>query len=216
MSTQSDLAYKIIGAMPKLRAVGPPIAVGLYRLLAEGEPVTLTRLAESLNLHEGSVRETISQWPGIYYDATKAVIGFWGLALPEMPHRFQVDGRTLYTWCAWDSLFIPEIIGKTAHVASTDPITREKVSMVVEPNGVKELEPPGTVVSFLAPNTVFDADIIQSFCHYVNFFGSRESGERWTSEHHETFLLSVDQAYELGRLTNARFRGSIESGERVT
>ncbi len=124
-----------------------------------------------------------------------------------MPHRFQVDGRTLYTWCAWDSVFIPGILGKTAHVESTDPLTREKISLVVEPEGVKELEPADTVVSFLAPNRVFDANIIQSFCHFVHFFGSRESGERWTSEHNGTFLFSVDEAYELGRLTNARNLG---------
>ncbi|MBI3023518.1 MAG: hypothetical protein HYY68_07325, partial [Thaumarchaeota archaeon] len=142
--------------------------------------------------------------PGVYYDDTRAVIGFWGLALPEMPHRFQVDGRTLYTWCAWDSLFIPEILRKTARVESTDPVTNEKISLVVEPEGVKELEPTDTVVSFLAPNRAFDADIIQSFCHFVHFFGSRASGDRWSSEHKGTLLLSVDQAHELGRLTNTR------------
>jgi hypothetical protein len=31
------------------------------------------------------------------------------LAATAMHHRFEVDGRALSTWCAWDSLFIPEI-----------------------------------------------------------------------------------------------------------
>ena len=204
MARLEHLADKIVSAMPKLGAAERRIAVGLYRLLAKGEAVSPARLAETLNLSERGVRETLSQWPGVYYEDTGAVIGFWGLALLEMPHRFQVDGRTLYTWCAWDSLFIPEILGKTARVESTDPLTRETISLAVGPEGVKELEPVDTVVSFLAPDGVFDADIIQRFCHFVHFFGSRESGERWTSKHNGTFLFSVDEAYELGRLTNAR------------
>src|SRR2546425_10751118 len=204
MSTRNNLADKIVNAMPKFRSVERGIAIGLYRPLTEGEPVTPERLAKTLRLSEGRVRETLSKWPGVYYDDTRAVIGFWGLALSKMPHRFQVAGRNMYTWCAWDSLFIPGILGKAARVESTDPVTTEKISLVVAPQGVKEVEPADTVVSFLTPNGAFDADVIRSFCHFVHFFGSRESGERWSSEHKGTLLLSVDQAYELGRLTNIR------------
>jgi len=204
MSTHNNLADKIVNAMPKLGSGERRIAIGLYRLLAEGEPVSPERLAKTLDLSGSRVRETLSKWTGVYYNDSRAVIGFWGLALPEMPHHFQVARRKMYTWCAWDSLFIPGILGKTARVESTDPLTNEKISLVVAPEGVKEVEPADTVVSFLTPNRTFDADVIQSFCHFVHFFGSRESGERWSSEHKGTFLLSVDQAYELGRLTNTR------------
>lgn len=207
MSPFNNLADKIVNAMPKLKSGERRIAVGLYRMLAEGEPVSTERLAETLNLSESRVRETLSRWSGVFYDDTGAVIGFGGLALPEMPHRFEVDGRNLYTWCAWDSLFIPGILGKRARVESTDPVTKEKISLVVDQEGVKELEPPNTVVSFLAPRRVFDSNVIQSFCHFVYFFGSRESGDRWSAEHKGTMLLSVDQAYKLGRLTNTRIFG---------
>jgi alkylmercury lyase len=211
VSTRKNLADKIVSAMPKLESAERRIAVGLYRLLAEGGPVSPGRLAETLNLSESIVGDTLSKWPGVYYDDTGAVVGFWGLALAAIsPHRFRVDGRTMYTWCAWDSMFIPGILGKIARVESTDPLTKEKISLVVEPEGVKKLEPADTVVSFLAPNGVFDADVIQSFCHFVHFFGSRESGERWISEHKGTLLLSIAEAYELGRVTNARNFGEVQ------
>jgi alkylmercury lyase len=42
-----------------------------------------------------------------------------------MHHRFEINGLTLWTWCAWDSLFIPEILAQTARVASRDPETGE-------------------------------------------------------------------------------------------
>ena len=45
--------------------------------------------------------------------------------------------------------------------------------------------------------------MIQGFCHFVLFFTTRETGERWVAEHDGTFLLSVDDAYEVERRTNA-------------
>lgn len=204
MARLENLADKIAGAVPRLGPQERQIAVKLYRLLAEGEPVPLERLGSVLNLPESGVRGTLDRWPGVYYDDTRLVIGFWGLALREMPHRFEVDGRRLYTWCAWDSLFIPEILGKTARVASADPVTKEKISLIVGPEGVTEVSPAGTVVSFLTPETPFDADVIQNFCHFVHFFGSPETAAQWTAERKNTFLLSVAEAFELGRLTNRR------------
>ena len=76
------------------------------------------------------------------------------------------------------------------------------------PTGPIEIRPPDTVVSFLLPETEFDAEVIQRFCHFVHFFASPEDGERWTAQHPGTFLLSVDDAYSLGQLTNrAAFGG---------
>ena len=60
----------------------------------------------------------------------------------------------------------------------------------------------GAVVSFLTPDTPFDANVVLSFCHYMLFFISEEAGTKWTAEHKNTFLLSVEEASEVGRLTN--------------
>lgn len=46
--------------------------------------------------------------------------------------------------------------------------------------------------------------MIESFCHFVHFFASREAGEAWADAHQGTFLLSLDEAFELGRLVNRR------------
>jgi hypothetical protein len=37
------------------------------------------------------------------YDAHGRVVFGSGLTLRPNPHRFEVDGRTLYTWCALDA-----------------------------------------------------------------------------------------------------------------
>jgi alkylmercury lyase len=200
-----QLADRIAGAAPKLGTLERRIAVTLYRMLAEGKPVQPSRVAESLALPEGRVHEALGSWSGgVFYDEKGLVIGFWGLALSEMPHRLAVEGRSLYTWCALDSLFIPQILQKTARAESTCPVTGEQISLAVGPIGVEQLTPATAVVSLLTPDRSFDDTVRQSFCHFVHFFSSAEAGAVWTAEHPGTFLLSVDEAYRLGRLMNRR------------
>jgi len=201
-SITGSLAQKMADAFPDLSATEQRTAVGLYRLLAEGEPVSPDRLAQHLDLSKSLVREALNSWPAVYFDDEKNVIGFWGLALGEMPHRFKVNGRQLYNWCAWDSLFIPELLGKTAEVESTCPISGEIISLTVSSRRVENFSPDSAVISFLNPTASFDMNVIASFCHYVLFFSSEESGNKWIANHEDTFLLTVNDAFEIGRLTN--------------
>ncbi len=201
-SATSEVAQKVADAFPNLSTIEQRIAVGLYRLLTEGEPVSPDRVAQHLDLSTNLVREVFDSWPAVYFDDEKNVVGFWGLALQEMPHRFKVNGRQLYTWCAWDSLFIPELLGKTAEVESTCPISGDTISLTVSPKRVKNSSPDGAVISFLSPTTSFDMNVIASFCHYILFFNSEESGNKWLANHKDTVLLTLDEAREIGRVTN--------------
>lgn len=69
-------------------------------------------------------------------------------------------------------------------------------------------------MSFLLPDRYFDADVIQSFCHFVYFFASAKAGESWTARHPGTFLLSPEDAFDLGRRVNVLNLPSALKGER--
>jgi alkylmercury lyase len=69
------------------------------------------------------------------------VLGFAGLAATALHHRFELDGRALSAWCAWDSLFLPEILGRPARVSSVDPESGEIVRLVVTPERIVSVEP---------------------------------------------------------------------------
>ncbi|HET7853014.1 MAG TPA: organomercurial lyase [Candidatus Methylomirabilis sp.] len=200
----TELVDKVAGAVARFDVAGQRMAVTLYRLLSEGEPVSVRRLAAMLNLPDEAVRNALEAWP-IFFDDRNAVIGFGGLTVVEMPpHRFIVDGRSLYAWCAWDSLFIPAVLGKVARVESICPVTGASISLVVGPTGVREVRPNTAVVSFLTPERTFDRNVIVNFCHFVHFFRDAEAAAQWIGQHPGTFLLSVDDAFTLGQLTNAR------------
>ena len=199
-----DVARAISAADPVFDGEGQRIFVQTFRLLARGEPVSPAEIADAAGIPGELVEERLRSWPYVFWDDQKRVVGFWGMAVRrlEPTHRIEVSGRTVYGWCAWDTLFITEILGTETLVESADPMTGETVRLTVTPEGVKEVQPEQAMVSFLLPNGPFEADVVKSFCHFVQFFASRQSGQRWSADHPGTFLLSVGEAFELGRLTN--------------
>jgi len=199
---------------PHLRPFSPEqqrAALALYRELAKGKPVDADQLGRALVVSAADAQALLQRDPMkcfVYSDDEGRVLGFGGLAAAQMHHRFEVEGRTLWTWCAWDSLFIPEILGHSARVASPDPETGEIVRLVVSPDRVESVVPEGAVVSLIQPEArVFDrgaANVMAKFCHFVFFFASRASGERWVAKHPDTFLYSLDDAFALAKRLNAK------------
>ncbi|MCI0606809.1 alkylmercury lyase MerB [bacterium] len=204
----NDKIFQLISAFPKefteLSEDEQRVSVVLYRLLARGEPVSHESIAAAIQMPPNTVDSILGRWPGIYYDGEHRIIGYWGLALPKMSHRFEVNGRTLYTWCAWDSLFIPEILQQTAQVESHCPVTGDAIQLTVTPQSTTGLQPAGVVMSFLTPQeNKIRENIILNFCHYVHFFSSRNAGMEWTSKNEGTLLMSLNEAFDLAKRKNS-------------
>jgi alkylmercury lyase len=203
------LENRLVAAVPRLAPDEQTVGLALTRMLAEGEPVSDRRLAEALRLDEDTLRATVGSWPGVFRDDTQRIIGFMGLSVvPFGNHRIEVDGRTLSGWCAWDTLFLPELLGRPARVASRCPTTGEEISLIVGAAGPTDVRPAGTVLSFLAPERQFDADVMRSFCHFVHFFASAQAAAEWTQQYPRAFTISIEDGFRLGRLTNRATFGS--------
>ena len=82
---------------------------------------------------------------------------------------------------------------------STCPETGRPVSLTITSDGITDVDPPGALVSFLIPTKPWGNDVIRSFCHYVLYLASEEAGRRWNATQPGTLLLSVEQAFEVGR-----------------
>ncbi len=193
-------------AIPDFPAEQQRVAITIYRELAKGKPVSAEQLAAALNVSSETAQAMISQEPisgFVHSDEQGRIDGFAGLAAAPMHHEFRVKDQQLWTWCAWDGLFIPKVLGETAELRSKDPETGEVVRVTVQPSGIAAIEPHGAVVSFLLPEADDFArsatNVMANFCHHVFFFASRESGERWASAHPGTLLYSAEEAFELGR-----------------
>jgi alkylmercury lyase len=209
LKTESDrleyLASALSKAVPGFRD-SQHMALAAYRQLAEGAPASVEDIAERAGASVERVEELLRTWPGVFFDRHQRLIGFWGLTVRRLSptHRIMAGERELFAWCAWDTLFLPGILETSLSVESRCPVTGDTISLTVTPEQIIETSHPGAWVSFLVPDHAFDADVVQSFCHFVHFFASPGAAETWIAEHPGTFALTLEDAFELGRLVNDR------------
>lgn len=215
MNAQNGLAPENMPyteALRKLEQLFPPLsedeqrlALTIYRLLAQGGPASLPAIAKRAGLAEASIEEILKSWPGVYRQDDGQIIGFWGLTFkPISSHEMRVNGATVWAWCAWDTLFIPSLLGTAAiSVRSVSPLGKRPISFDVLPNGTINRNAVDIYVSFLLPEDEdLRQDVITSFCHYVHFFADATEAERWVAAHPGSFFLDIDAAFDIGQRKN--------------
>ena len=195
-----------------LRASNFPRRVGVdktqlrtdvLRLVANGRPVSLRKvgqLADNLGMPVDSATSFISRVSERDEDGN--IVGILGLSQRSHPHRFELKNRVLSTWCAWDALFLPALLGQSATVESSCPATKQRVRLRVTPTRVREISPSDCVVTIAVPAKSPEAveEIWSTFCHFVFFFASAEAASRWISKRrHDLRIVSVAEAYNIGR-----------------
>jgi alkylmercury lyase len=211
LDRQVDRAEAMLPALEKSQA---RIALGLFRRLAEGQPVSHEQLAERLTVPEGEVSATLAALPAVFYNDEGRIVAFWGLGLGESRHRVEVDGRTLYAWCFPDTLFYPRILGKSARIESSSP-TGERISLVVRPDGIENIAPEGAVLTFVRlEGKLFDDNVISNFCHYNFCFPSEEEARHWAEgQSREFVILTIEEGFELmTRIAGALYGDALEPG----
>jgi len=202
--TLDDLVEILRPAFPSLNKMEQNVSLQIYRLLCNGSPVTQQMLAESLQIPIKTIHEMLNRWWGIHFDQQNRIVAYWGLTIQPTRHCFDVDGQVLYTWCAWDTLFLPEILQTHARVESLCATTDTQIRLNLSPNRVEHVQPENAVISFLTPDAArVKENVVDHFCCSVHFFKSEEAGRVWTGQHPGTFLLTIDQAHTLGRKINA-------------
>jgi alkylmercury lyase len=212
--TIDEISTAFIAGYPQLTDEEQRLAHAVYRLLATGRPAPVDAIATAVGWARDATAVRLDTWPAVFRDGDGGVVRFWGLAAePVTSHRMDFEGcGTAWTWCSYDTLFIAHLLGVTARVSSVGATTRDPVGLTVSPHGVTDVEPAQAVVSLLAPDRPFDDDVRQSFCHFVLFFASPGSAEKWTHDNPGTFWMPVADAFEVAERTNATVFPALGGG----
>lgn len=168
-----------------------------YRLLAEGRPVTLDRLAAAMSRPVAEVEAALRRQPGTDWDEQGRLVGF-GLSLRPTQHRFTFDGGpTLYTWCASDALTVPVLVGRPGVVESTCAVTAQPITVRITPERVVEVDPPSAVVTLVRPERV--DDIRGDVCGLGTFVAAEDAAAEWLAVHPEGMVHSVEEDFQTHR-----------------
>lgn len=209
----AELAKEIANATPELAPPDWPLAGTLFRLLGDGEPVEAERLAEAVLREPTEVAGVLRELPEVRFDQRERVIGFLGLTIEDTPHLLRLDGGSrLHGWCAWDALYIPPVLGRSARVESRSPTSGEPIALTVTPEGVEDASPSGALLAAVLPEQPLGsdvADVIASFCSFVHLFPSEQEASEWMAQHEGAFTLSLADGFELGLLYTARLREAL-------
>lgn len=209
-----ELWEAAVERLPRFSLTEQQVGLVLLTELARGEPVSPARLGLALGADEEEAAAYLHDSAlsfAVHSNEEGSAQGFFGLSTLPTDHRFEVNGHTLWTWCAADTLFLPELLDATARVDSKDPVTGTAIRLTVAPRAVESIDPENAVVSMNSPQTwetTSAVRLITTACHYIHFFGSAESGIDWTGSHPGTVVISVEDAFGYGKRQNERMFGA--------
>ncbi len=206
------LAVEVAAALPSLDDGQRRVGLAVYRLLAAGRPATAPAVAASLGEDVATVAQVLADLPTATV-SDGATVAFLGLQREPGRHTFRVGGTALATWCAWDALFLPALVGRAAEARSRCPVSGDEVAVEIDPvTGVTSATPAGAVVSFLAHPAPFDGDVVAGFCRWIHFLADRVAAEEWCAgtgeaeggaQRPKLIVLSLADGVALGRRTNS-------------
>lgn len=168
----------------------------LFRLLAQGKPIALDRLAAECSRSVREVEAALRSHPGVDWDEHGRLLGF-GLTLRPTAHRFSFEGGEVYAFCASDALSAPVILGRAGVIHSKCPTTGLDIHIEVTPKKAIAVEPAEAVVSLLRPEQI--RDVRTEVCGLGLFFASENAARVWLEAHPDGMVHGVKDDFELHR-----------------
>lgn len=207
-TTAHDVVQHLLAVLPELDEGDQRLSLALYRELAGGAPVPPSLLATRLGISVDEVDRRLANWPGIHRDEQRRIVGYWGLTIEPTRHKMRIRERDLYTWCAWDTLFLPALLGARAQVESACRDTDGRVRLTVGPDTIEAASPGDLWISFVLPSAdSMRRDLRASFCHNVHFLRSPDPAPLRAVLPPSAFVLTLADAFEVGRARNrSRYR----------
>ena len=184
----------------QLRCEQEDLCRPIVQQVTRGKPVAPAALRASLQVSQDELEQRLAKLPpDVELDQAGNIVGL-GATLVPTSHRFQMGGRLLYTWCAFDTVLFPPSLQASAEIQSTCPITGYLITFVATPEGViKDLTPASAVISLIVPGERSEC-VRSTFCQQSLFFQSEQAATTWLVAHPEALLLSVEEAARVGKL----------------
>ena len=133
----------------QLRCEQEGLCLQIIRQVTRGKPVASAALQTALQVSRDELEHRLTTLPDTEFDGQDNIVG-WGVTLVPTRHRFHIDGKLLFTWCAFDTVLFPPSLGTEAQIHSRCPVTGHPITFVATPEEtIKDLAPPSSVMSLI-------------------------------------------------------------------
>jgi Alkylmercury lyase len=173
----------------------------LRRFATSGRPngAETREAAERLGLDVERALETFAREDLVHLDWAGEITVAYPFSGHPTAHRVRFQaGHETYAMCAIDALGIARMFDEPIEIASRDPLTEEEIQVELEPDGMGSWQPEEAVVVCGASGS---GESCRSCCPVLNFFASRENGERWLEARPDVRgqVISMPEAVAAGR-----------------
>lgn len=184
---------------PRFTSQESAVLRAAYEALLAGAPVSVTDLSQQVGMSLQALDDHLARWPGLaQFDEDGRIDGYLGLSRRTTPHAIHVNGLTLHTWCVWDGLFIPRVIGQEVRLTSACPLSGEAIAVRVAPYGLVEVHPASVVMSFVTARAA-SGNCVGVCCPDVHFLRSAETGAQWQEVNPKGSVLTMQEAWDLAQ-----------------
>ena len=166
---------------------------------APARPDELADAATALDLEVEPALRRLAREDLVHHDpATGAILVAYPFSGRSTAHQVRFDGREVYAMCAIDALGIAPMLDEAVEIASFDPLTDDRIEVVLDPDGNGTWQPPEAVVVCGVSGS---GNSCSSCCPVLNFFASTENAERWLAQHPGVRgeVISMQEAILAGR-----------------
>jgi len=188
---------------------GQAVTDTLLKILAEGNPISPQIMRDRINMDSETTDKIFHQLRNGAgeLDEDGNLVGL-ALSLKQTPHRFRVNSRDLYAWCSLDTFFLPGLLGETAEIESTCPVTNEPIRLTIGPDGIQSYDPPSTVLSIAVPGQSCSlpdskgkhgVGAESEACRQMHFFRDKEAAAMWIKNYPGVAIFTVEEAYRLAQ-----------------
>ncbi len=191
------------------------VSVALYRLLGRGVPVTRDEFGVACDLSQERIGQLLDELPptALEFDARGAIAAFGGLSLGPTHHRFVTGEVELHTWCVFDALFLPEILGKPAILLTRCPASGAELTVDLSPGEVRAARPSDAVMSIVGPDRQACCNNLRkAFCDKVNLFQSLQAFMAWSRRQEDMGCVTLGEAQHFARQRNALRYPDVQLG----
>jgi len=166
------------------------------RLLAEGRPIEAAEIADASGIPLDEVEQALAGMSDVERDEAGRIVGM-GLTMRPTPHVMRIDGKTLYAWCAMDTLAFASILDWPVTIESPDHASGEPIRIEADGHRVRAAEPATAVVSWWVDPA--GEGLRGTLCGNGHFFASADSAAGWLAERPGASVLTLEAAFAAGR-----------------
>ena len=128
MNSLQSTVEQLQKLLPNLKKEERQISKLLYQKLALGKSVSIETIANELQKPIQEIQDHLKQMAYVEYCAASEISAYRGVTLNQTKHNVFHNNSKIYTWCAFDTLFLADLLVKPVSISSICPTCRKTIA----------------------------------------------------------------------------------------